>query len=167
MRASDNDLLRLIAFHEAGHAVVGHLLGQRVTQLQISGDAHPVGVCHLQRFPAAPNPESPAGRAAAGERILCLIAGLLAEGRAAGRDGWDEASGELDEAVRLALRLTGDCEQALALLQRARGQAEKLLDGSWPLVVALAEALEQRRRLTADEVAEVMDAEVGTVPVEL
>lgn len=131
--------------------MAGWLCGQRVTRLEITGDNEHAGSCHLQRFPPATGRSIRADRSAARDRILCLVAGLIAEARAGGRDEWDELSTELDEAVRLALHLTGDCEAALHLLEETRGLATVLLNRHWGAVTVLAEELLLRGHLSARE----------------
>lgn len=154
------DTVRLVAFHEAGHAVAGWLCGQRVTQLEIYGDDEHAGSCHLQRFPPPGDRGGRVDRAAVRDRILCLACGLLAEARAVGRNDWDELSPELDEAVRLAIGLTGDCEAALRLLEATRERAQALLDRHWEAVRLLADELLSRGRLGQRELELLLKARV-------
>ena len=94
-------------------------------------------------------------------RLLCLLAGMAAEAEAGGRQEWDERSGELDRAVRLAMQVVGDCERVVPYLQQAREHATELLRSRWRAVEALARELLRRRSLSGEEVREVLRPMVG------
>lgn len=150
--------LTLTAFHEAGHAVMAELCGQRVTEVEIVGDDELTGSVRSLRFveedPAVVDPHLPT--APAERRLLCTVAGLVAEAMVSGRDGWDSSSEDLDAAVGLALRVVGDCERVLPFLEKVRDHAEDLLRRSWPAVETVAAELVARRRLTGDEVRRLL-----------
>jgi ATP-dependent Zn protease len=145
---------RLTAYHEAGHAVMAHLCGQRITEVEIVGDDEHSGSVRSLRFPAErssePDPTTPT--APLERRLLCTIAGMVAESIVGGDDRWDEGAEDLELAVRLAMQIVDDCEKVLPFLEAAREHAEDLLRGRWSEVERLASSLMNKRRLTGDEV---------------
>jgi ATP-dependent Zn protease len=152
--------LTLTAYHEAGHAVMAQLCGQQVTEVEIVGDDELSGSVRSLRFveedPALVDPNLPT--APVERRLLCTVAGMVAEAMVSGRDGWDDSSEDLDTAVRLALQVVGNCERVMPYLEQVRDHAEDVLRHSWPAVEALASALVAKRRLTGDEVRRLLDA---------
>lgn len=145
---------RATAYHEAAHAVMGELCGRRLTEVEIVGDDDHAGSVRWLRFAEErPSEHEPGLPTAPIERqLLCTAAGMVAEAMVTGRDCWDEGSSELDEAVRLAIQVVGDCERVLPYLQEVREHTETLLVQHWPAVETLAEALLVRRRMTGEEV---------------
>lgn len=130
---------RLTAYHEAGHAVMAHLGGQRITGLELLDSGELAGACTtLRRIPVHLSTES---LESLEHHVRCLLAGVVAEARVSGREGWDEACADLDLAVRLAMRLVGDCERVLPYLEAVRERVEAELATSWTAVEALAEVL--------------------------
>lgn len=149
---------RLTAIHEAGHAVMAELCGQHLTEVEIEGDSEHAGTVQSLRFPPDPaEDDSPEAAAASIEaRLKCVLAGTVAEGRVSGRDGWDQASEDLDLAVRLAMRLVDDCEDVPPLLEDVREVVEEELACNWPAVEALAAELLERRSLSGAEVRKLL-----------
>jgi len=130
---------RLTAYHEAGHAVIAHLGGQRVTGLELSEDGELAGACTSVRL--QPVHPSTASLEVVEQHTRCLLAGMVAEVLVGERKGWDEACADLDLAVRLAMRQVGDCELVLPYLEAARAQVEDELRTHWETVEAVAEEL--------------------------
>jgi ATP-dependent Zn protease len=152
---------RLTAHHEAGHAVMAELCGEHVTAVEIVGDDDRSGSVRSLRFPPDPvdvvDPNLPTAHIE--RRLLCLLAGPVAEEMAGGRDDWAERGGvELDEAVRLALKVVHDCHRVLPYLEEARTHVETLLAQHWDAVERVAEALVERGSLGGDEVRRVLEA---------
>ncbi len=145
---------QLTAFHEAGHAVVAHLLGLTVSQVEIVGDGEKLGSCHTQRFSRM---EAIAREHALEDALLVACAGVVAECLVSGSERWDEDSRDLERAVHLALRLTGDCEKAHALILRTRRRVRRALSRHWDAVEALALRLEADRRMDAGAVRTLLD----------
>jgi hypothetical protein len=77
---------------------------------------------------------------------------MVAEAMASGRESWDEGSEDLDAAVRLAIRVVGDCERVMPFMEAARDHAENLLRCHWRTVEALADALMVRGRMSGEDV---------------
>ena len=154
------DPLILTAYHEAGHTVMAHLCGQIVTTVEIVGDEEHTGSVSCLRFLEEPrwglNKHMPS--AAIEARILCLVAGIAAESILTGDSSWREPEDDLDEAVRLALRVVGSCDRVLPLLEEARDHAVDLLDRHWNAIEILAGLLLIHRRLTRDQLRQAMAA---------
>ena len=152
--------LWLTAHHEAGHAVMAELCGQHVTAVEIVGDADHVGSVRSLRFRPDPlevvDPSLPTAHLE--RRLLCLLAGPVAEAMAGGRDDWAERGGdELDEAVRLALKVVRDCNRVLPYLEEARSHVKTLLEQHWDAVARVAEGLMDCGSLGGDEVRRVLE----------
>lgn len=165
-RGDEEGLLQATAFHEAGHALVAYLCGQRLSRLEIHGDEGLSGACHALRVPPSPplDASTPAGRAAVEELILCTCAGPLAEARLTGGD-WDESSSDLDAAVRLALQLEDDCDAAMQRLEALRRRLDELLGQHWAAVEAVARLLLRRRSVSGEAVEALLDGVVDPARV--
>ncbi len=152
--------LVLTAYHEAGHAVMAHLCGQIVTTVEIVGDEEHTGSVSSLRFLEEPrwglDEQMPS--AAIEARILCLVAGIAAENIVTGDNSWREPEDDLDEAVRLGLRVVRSCDQVLPLLEEGRDHAVDLLRRHWNAVEVLAGTLLIHRRLTRDQMWRVIAA---------
>ena len=154
------DPLVLTAFHEAGHAVMAHLCGQIVTTVEIVGDDDHTGSVSSLRFTEEPRwgVDEKLPTAAIEARILCVIAGIASESIVSGDHGWREREDDLNEAVRLGLRVVESCDKVLPLLNEARDHAVDLLIRHWAGVEALAEMLLIHRRLSGDQMRRVIGA---------
>jgi ATP-dependent Zn protease len=176
---------RAIATHEAGHAVVAHVLGagRKLEVLSIIKRRDALGLL------AHSETEERFTRTAAELRVLVAIAmgGLAAEELVLGQGGTGPA-GDLAYATRLAAQMVGTYGMAgslvsfeaveagpvapgpvakvladeqgrravEALLQSARERACAVLRGHRPLVDALVEALLEREELIGDEITAVL-----------
>jgi ATP-dependent Zn protease len=153
-----SDPLRLTAYHEAGHAVMAQLCGQQLTEVEIVGDEEHTGSVRSLRFvdeegssrdPAIPT--APVER-----RLLCTVAGMVAENLVTGHRELDESCEDLDAAVQLAMKVVGDCERVIPYLEVVREHTEDLLRRNWDAVEALADALVERRRMSGEEVRRLL-----------
>lgn len=151
------------AYHEAGHAVMAHLCGQHLTQVEIIGDEEHSGSVSSLRLRDEPEMgEEPGLRTAAVEaRILCVCAGIASEQMVTGTLDWDEGSEDVDAAVRLAMRIVGDCERVLVYLEEAREHAEFVLRRHWAAVETLANALLLHRSMTGQQVRAILEPILG------
>jgi len=158
MVAEIADVERLTAFHEAGHALLAELCGQQLTEVEIVGDAEHAGSTRARRL-AADADEGPAPRAVRQDiecRLKCLLAGAVAESMVSGRRPFDDTSGDLDLAVRLAMKLVDDCEDVLPLLEDIAAELEVELARRWPALELLAGELLARKRLSGAEVRQLL-----------
>ena len=137
---------------------MAELCGRRVTEVEIVGDREHTGSVHSLAFP----PNRGAGGVSEAEaedierQLKIILAGTVAEAMLSGREDWDETSGDLDAAVRLAMRLVDDCEDVLPFLSGIRGEVEGDLRAHWPAVEALADELMRRKTLTGTEVRRLL-----------
>lgn len=149
---------RLTAFHEAGHALAAELFGEQTTRVEIVGDIDHSGSTETLRFPAGPDEvETPREtRESIESRLRCVLAGVVTEAMISGREGWDDASEDLEMAVRIAMKLVDDCEDVLPLLERTRLELERVLRERWPAVERLADELMHRKSLSGSEVRRIL-----------
>jgi ATP-dependent Zn protease len=157
-RGPELEPLRLAAYHEAGHAVMAQLCGQQVTEVEIVGDDELSGSVRSLRFAdeRLSRIDSELPTAPVERRLLCTLAGMVAESVAGGGDHWDEGSEDLDAAVRLAMQVVVDCERVVPFLELAREHVEDLLLQHWPAVETLAGRLIDRRRLNGEDVRRLL-----------
>lgn len=152
------DQERATAYHEAGHAVMSALCGERLTGVEIVGDDRRWGSVDALRLEVEPragvDPAVPTAHLE--RRLLCVLAGPVAESIVTGEPAWDEHSRDLDVAVRLALRVAGDCCGVVAYLEAARNHLEDLLCRHWIAVETLAWALLANERLDGPTVRRLL-----------
>lgn len=124
---------RRAQYHEAGHAVVAHLLGRRVTSVSaMSDDDLAAGRAGFTSY--APVDLSRARRATIERSIVIALAGGIAE-----RLMDPAAPGEdADDLARIAVwsRLVSGVDPT-----ELRSRSEKLVREHWPAVEAVADAL--------------------------
>jgi RNA polymerase sigma-70 factor, ECF subfamily len=136
---------RTLSVHEAAHAVLGWLAGERVLRVAITPRAHP----HL----GAVQLEAPDGGLAPAARLLVLMAGEAGVARALPGHARRDA-GDRRHAARVARRATGgdELETALWVTDALTAARERLEDPqTWSLVERVSGALVARRRVDADE----------------
>lgn len=153
------DSERLTAYHEAGHALMAELCGQQITGVEIVGDAEHAGSTEALRFHADPD-EGSNPRASSEDiecRLRCVLAGVVAESMVSGRPRWDDTSGDLDAAVRLAMKLVDDCEDVLPLLEDVGAELEAELERRWSALELLAAGLLEHKRLSGAEVRRLLE----------
>ena len=146
------------AYHEAGHAVAAFFEQLRVRTATIKPDKVKGSLGHVSHYPKPsfhPDFETDARterRVLAG--VLTYLAGPAAERRATGR-----ATGSHDDyrnAMDMASRLCGSNESVGALLRWMWVQARDLVTVHWSFIEAVARALLARRRLSGQEVREII-----------
>jgi hypothetical protein len=139
-----------VAYHEAGHAVVGARLGLQLVDVDVLPDPEG-GHGHTNfRAPDWYRPGLPEGSAE--ERrfseavVVTFLAGTAAEARFAGFSNRDSAGFDLDRVAREWLgRLDGPDQVAMAR------RAAELVESHWPAIERLALALQGTERMTAEE----------------
>ena len=138
-----------VAYHEAGHAVVGHSLGLVLVDVDVLGDSEG-GHGHTNfRRPDWYRPE--VSQDERHERfveavVITFLAGAIAEARRASFRNPNASGFDLDAVAREWLHLL-DSPDEEALMQRA----EALVDENWPAIERLAKALMRARRLPGPE----------------
>jgi hypothetical protein len=155
-----------VARHEAGHVVVGHLLGLELIDADLEADreggrghtrfAHPGS--WFDPKPGAPTAEE---RAFVERVLTTFMAGSAAEQRAGGADP-QGAGYDLDESARRWAGYLASPERARSLLREHRERAAALLERPevWRAVEAVASALVARGRLDAADALALVRAEL-------
>jgi hypothetical protein len=143
-----------VAYHEAGHVVVGHGLGLKLVDVDIEADGEGgYGHTNFQR-PAWFRRDPPLDERAKSfiESVATtFLAGTVAEARRAGFENWEAGGFDLDAVVRewlLLLIPPADVEDRL----RSYGAIATALvndPANWTAIEKLARALLLQRRLTA------------------
>lgn len=136
--------LSAIVVHEAGHALVSHLLGGTVTGCEVFSSG---GGTHSARHVPYK------------KRLHLKFAGhvgvRVALGAAAANP--DQAASDIKKACSIALRISHrDEARAEALLLAAENEVEALLTANLPALLLLAARLQQDGKLDGDEVAAIV-----------
>jgi hypothetical protein len=175
MSSGENFQLKriLYAYHEAGHAVVWHVVGGLVEEVSIaSSQARYKGYCRfgflLPRVDDQPSPDEWLQRGRIDPRtITAYYAGMLATAyycaSYGGEDDYLEGS-EQDDLKRindLLLRLNPDEQQRSRLKEACWREAQRVLSHHWPAVQALATKLLKRRTLDGSNVHRIIWQTIG------
>ncbi len=155
------------AYHEAGHAVVGMILGRRIKQVEIgrpnSGAAG--GVEFDEGAPALwSRKKSPHSRRLLRREVKIAWAGLLAENRYIGHSKLDGTEREDAKLIMWALRRMAKSRSSQESLgSELCVQCEILLDAHWRLVHNVAQRLLQVRALERKELLSMRRAHLATL----
>ena len=164
-------VVRTVAIHEAGHAIVAEAVGHHVSVVSIVGSGAISGHTISSSEPIMTRPEFE-------RRIVCILAGRAAEEIALG-DVSTGAALDLVEATQMLAGLFGNCglgdrltavnmqvheilrdpDVAHAVettLQALYAQARDILHAARPALEAVAEALITRRVLSGDDARAIM-----------
>lgn len=154
---------RRVAYHEAGHAAVARRLGIGLRSVTIVADGDSLGSTYHRGAGPSFRPDIEIdGRTRnrlEGQMMLAL-AGGEAEHVFLGRTGKNGLGQDYDSAVRLALYMAGDEDEASAYLEWMRLRTRNMLRTP-PVrmeVEAIASALLDRRHLRAAEIRAVCEA---------
>ena len=167
---TDEGVRRGIAYHEAGHAVIGTRLGLEVLGMDIVPDG--AGGRGHTRF-ATPWPGfNPRGRLTDPERdvvvrfAVTFMGGVAAEGRLGVADPGGSGFDELDVWERWIGLLSSNEEERRALRAEYLARAVALLDepGAWPAIVAVGDALLRVSSLTGADVRTLLSPADGDTP---
>ena len=151
--------LEEVAYHEAGHVVVGHLLGVELASVDIlrdgeGGNGHTIFNVPPWFRPSATLDER--RRRYAEAVVTTFLAGPIAEARVAGFHNLEGSGYDLDAVAREWLRLLEPPERYEARLDELTVRAEALVDENWPAIERLAQALLERRSLTGAEALQLL-----------
>lgn len=140
--------LESTAYHEAGHAVVGHLLGWRIDGISIIPSSSSHGHTFSARQPAVPGVINKGERPDAGplaEWLPFQFAGVVAERFLCTRSGVSSKPVRLGNDIRVARSMVRDLpkEERDAFLHSAEEHAMKLLSNpsTWQILEKIAEEL--------------------------
>jgi hypothetical protein len=166
---SAGELIRY-ASHEAGHAVVGHVIGRLIEEVSILPDRERgyKGYCRFSDFMESANDHLEWQRGSANPEIMTILyAGTVAMEIVCGRHGWkyelwrgcDQA--DLDAIDEWCLEILIDDDQRAAVKATCLAQARDLLSGHWDAVDALATELVVYGRLTGGGAHRVIRQALG------
>ena len=145
-----------VAYHEAGHVVVGHLLGLELVDVDVVPD-NEGGHGHTNfRAPdwfQRRQPLDERARRFVEAVVTTFLAGSAAEARLAGFVNAEAGGFDLDAIAREWVLLLGPPSEARWRLEELGAVATRLLSGSdsWAGVERVAKALLERKRLSASE----------------
>jgi len=144
MDAPSEEIERLTAYHEAGHAVMALVLGRAVHRVSIEPNTTRMGECKVARGAFRPSKDPLETDA------LVLLAGVAAEARFSGRYAWEGAIRDLRQVRSLARSRAGSDQQAERLERRWLDKAEYLLEaeGHWQAVLTIASQLLEHRTIS-------------------
>jgi ATP-dependent Zn protease len=127
----------IVAYHEAGHAVVALALGRPVQRVSILPDRERLGTCHFGKAVFRPSEDWLEREA------LIALGGLAAEARFTGVYALDGAARDRRYVAELALQRTGDARKAERLERRLLSKTEYLLarEENWRAVARIAAEL--------------------------
>jgi Peptidase family M41 len=133
---------KALAYHEAGHAVIGYALGLEIEQITIIPNETSLGQCRYRDWETS----GPADDLDSHLRLI--LAGAVAEEIAMGAPsrGSDER-----RALDLALLRSDSEAEAAERVDAARSRIARFLEEHWPVVKALAVALRRDRELDGPE----------------
>jgi len=143
-----------VAFHEAGHVVVGHQLGLDLVDVDVLADREG-GNGHTNfRAPDWFRPDSPLDerkRAFVESVVTTFLAGSAAEARRAGFENAEASGFDVEAVAREWARYLGPSSELEGRLASLRMKAEQLVGEHWPAIERLARTLLARRRVDARE----------------
>ncbi len=153
--------LESVAYHEAGHAVVGWHEGLRLDRVTIIPGKEYAGLVEWEGlFKSREDPDlemTPAMCERMARHARVNLAGIIAQRRYNARSyrEHDDFS-DRTTVTHLAHSLGGNEEITNAYMRLWDAQTRAVLDLHWSRVEALAEALLEKRELTGDEAVRVM-----------
>lgn len=155
--SSATDRLELIAYHEAGHAVIALVLGLNIGRrgVTIIPDKTSVGSTDLPRFWVSGGFIAPRTHVRIENYAVAYLAGPAAQDRFRPRSRFRGHS-DLDQAADLLGCISESSRVATARLDVAIRRARHLVGRHWSDVVAVAGALIEHRILSMMQVQEVL-----------
>jgi ATP-dependent Zn protease len=146
------------AYHEAGHAVIAHVLGFKVTSVSVGLKNPTIGKCVTERTTvdalAQMLPES--RRLLVERHIIWSLAGAMAERVFSGADSDGGAAEDRTGEQRMLHAITQDSVEAQALLSLLEIRAERLVAKWRDGIARVAQYLLMRGRLTGDEIEHIL-----------
>jgi hypothetical protein len=159
-QAQQNDVLSLLpyAYHEAGHAVVGHVIGRLIALVSVKHATSYRGCCRFDSYAESTHHHDQWQKGRQNPELLTILyAGTVAVSLLCEQRGWDDevlrTSNLHDEAEieQLSREMFADDAQRSIALDRCRKQASDLLTAHWDAVKTLAGALLVLQWLTGAE----------------
>lgn len=165
-----NDVFSLLpyAYHEAGHAVVGHVIGRLIALASIKHESSYRGCCRFDAYAESTHQQDRWQKGRHNPELLTILyAGTVAVSLLCEQRGWDYdalRSSDLQdrsEIEQLAGEMFGDDEERSMALDACRKHASDLLTTLWDAVKALAGALLALQWLTGAEAHSIIGEALG------
>jgi hypothetical protein len=159
----------LYAYHEAGHVVVGHVLGRCLSEvsLQASRTKGYKGYCAFDEFAERWQGLPQWGTGSQNpERITILYAGTVAMRLLCQQRGWQYDrwrggdKGDFDQIYLWSLEMVADEEEQQTMQRGCRKQAQAILEEHWPAVEALAAVLVTQGRVRGWEAHRLIQQQI-------
>jgi ATP-dependent Zn protease len=149
------DLRRITAYHEAGHAVLALASGRPVDWVSIRPDRQFLGLCAFRKAVFRPSEDWLEREA------IIALGGLAAEARFAGAYCWEGAGRDYDYVFDLAKSRAGRDKAADRLVRRFLSKAEHLLarPGHWEAVEKIAAELLRLEEISGRAARHFFEAE--------
>jgi len=148
-----------VAIHEAGHAVIGLLLGSPLDVVTIEADVDEGSAGHAINEHGKPHVDPGGDNWNLMVRAITAYAGCMATRRLGYDEDYIEAGAEDDyrNAAFACDSISGGDEDRCAELQEsARETAHMMVEMCWGQIELLASALEENRTLSGAEVEEIL-----------
>jgi hypothetical protein len=156
------------AYHEAGHAVVGHVIGRLIALISIKHESSYQGCCRFDAYAESTHHHDQWQKGRQNPELLTIFyAGTVAVSLLCEQRGWDyeilRSSGQQDEAEidQLSKEMFEDDIQRSMALNSCRKQASDLLITHWNAVKTLAGALHSLHWLTGAEAHAIIGEALG------
>ena len=165
-----NDVFSLLpyAYHEAGHAVVGHVIGRLIAFVSIKQAKSYRGCCRFDSFAESTHHHDQWQKGHQNPELLTILyAGTVAVSLLCEQRGWDfEVLGTSNlqdraEIEQLSGEMFEDDAQRTIALDACRKQASDLLTTHWEAVKALAGELLALQWLTGAEAHSIIVEALG------
>jgi hypothetical protein len=143
MKARDAEMA---AYHEAGHAVIAHMLGVKVRQVSIDEHGNRTQIGGFGR-----------GEDRIERAIIVNLAGPYAQRRHAPRSRWrhgnhfgSNSGADFDNVTDLIFNLHGNNKVSEAYWRYVEARAEALVEQHWKKIDAVAQVLLRKHLITGD-----------------
>jgi hypothetical protein len=169
-QAQRNDMFSLLpyAYHEAGHAVVGHVIGRLIALVSVRHAASYRGCCRFEAYAESTHHHDQWQKGRQNPELLTILyAGTVAVSLLGEQRGWDYEVLRLgslqDEAEieQLSREMFEDTPQRAIALDACREQASYLLTTHWNAVKALVGELLALQWLTGAEAHSIIREALG------
>jgi hypothetical protein len=169
-QAQQDDVLALLpyAYHEAGHAVVGHVIGRLIALVSIKHDSSYQGFCRFDAYAESTHHHDQWQKGRQNPELLTILyAGTVAVALLCEQRGWDYEdlrSSDLQdraEIEQLSKEMFEDDAQRNMALETCQKQASDLLTTHWEAVKALAGELLALQWLTGAEAHAIIGEALG------
>jgi hypothetical protein len=174
-QAQQNDVFSLLpyAYHEAGHAVVGHVIGRLIALVSIKHESSYQGCCRFDAYAESTHHHDQWQKGHQNPELLTILyAGTVAVSLLCEQRGWDYEvlrSSDLQdraEIEQLSKEMFEDDAERTMALDSCRKQASDLLTTHWEAVKALAGELLALQWLTGAEAHSIIGEALGKEQVD-